>query len=241
MCTVLLPPGVNSISVKINKYKYTYTRIFPQCHHMSLIDFMVSPPGCGRSVTDLWGWDAHEARLRMVIYGYEVPGEALNLSSTKLLRPWSPWGSSTSRKNPHGRTGNRTRHLMLSSQNPRPLDHEAGHILVHTNTLQKSKILLVSVSLYVLFCGRFYKSYLKLGTYFAFSWRKYKYVCLLCQLLHHYLMEINVYKKFDTPTRKNKICLRENLKKSAIKFMRQNNFFSISFCRFTQPNAHTVD
>jgi hypothetical protein len=24
----------------------------PQCHHMSLMDFVVSPPGCGRSVTD---------------------------------------------------------------------------------------------------------------------------------------------------------------------------------------------
>jgi hypothetical protein len=25
---------------------------FFQCHHMSLMDFVVSPPGCGRSVTD---------------------------------------------------------------------------------------------------------------------------------------------------------------------------------------------
>jgi hypothetical protein len=31
---------------------------------MSLMDFVVSPPGCGRSVTDLWGWDAHKAQLR---------------------------------------------------------------------------------------------------------------------------------------------------------------------------------
>jgi hypothetical protein len=37
---------------------------FPQCHHMSLMDFAVSPPGCGRNVTDFWGWDAHEAQLR---------------------------------------------------------------------------------------------------------------------------------------------------------------------------------
>jgi hypothetical protein len=28
----------------------------------------------------------------MVIYEYEVPGGALNLSSAKLPRPWSPWG-----------------------------------------------------------------------------------------------------------------------------------------------------
>jgi hypothetical protein len=52
----------------------------------------------------------------MVIYGYEVPGGALNLSSTELPRPWSPWESSPSRKNPHGRTGNRTRDLIISSQ-----------------------------------------------------------------------------------------------------------------------------
>jgi hypothetical protein len=34
-----------------------------QCHHMSLMDFVVSPSGCGWSVTDFWGWDAHEAQL----------------------------------------------------------------------------------------------------------------------------------------------------------------------------------
>jgi hypothetical protein len=62
-----------------------------------------------------------------VIYEYEVPGGALNLNYTKLPRPWSPRGSSPSRKNPHGRTGNRTRELMISSQKLWPLDHEAGH------------------------------------------------------------------------------------------------------------------
>jgi hypothetical protein len=51
-----------------------------------------------------------------MIYEYEVPGGALNLSFTKLPRPWSPWESFPSRKNPHGRTGNRTRDLMISSQ-----------------------------------------------------------------------------------------------------------------------------
>jgi hypothetical protein len=62
----------------------------------------------------------------MLIYEYEVPGKVLNLSSTKLRRPWSPWESSPSRKNPHGRTGNQTRDLMFSSQKLWPLDHEAG-------------------------------------------------------------------------------------------------------------------
>jgi hypothetical protein len=62
----------------------------------------------------------------MVIYEYEVPGGALNLSSTKLPRPWSPLESSLSRKNPHGGTGKRTRDLMIRSQKLLPLDHEAG-------------------------------------------------------------------------------------------------------------------
>jgi hypothetical protein len=31
---------------------------------MSLMDFVVSPLGCGRSVTDFCGWDAHRAQLR---------------------------------------------------------------------------------------------------------------------------------------------------------------------------------
>jgi hypothetical protein len=66
----------------------------------------------------------------VVIYEYEVPGGALNLSSTKLPRPWSPWESFPSRKNPHGRTGNRNRDFMISSQKLFLLDHEAGHMLV---------------------------------------------------------------------------------------------------------------
>ena len=37
---------------------------FLQYHHMSFVDFVVLPPGHGRSVTDFWGWDAHEAQLR---------------------------------------------------------------------------------------------------------------------------------------------------------------------------------
>jgi hypothetical protein len=60
----------------------------------------------------------------MVMYEYEVPGGPLNLRSTKLPRPWT----SPSRKNPNGRTGNRTRDLMISSQKLRSLDHEADRI-----------------------------------------------------------------------------------------------------------------
>ena len=77
-----------------------------QCHHMSVVDFVVLPPGHGRSVTDFWGWDAHEAQLRcpddvwVVIEENVVPGGALNLNSTDLPRPWSPWESSPSKKIP---------------------------------------------------------------------------------------------------------------------------------------------
>jgi hypothetical protein len=64
------------------------------------IDFVVPPPGCGRSVTDFWSWGAHRAQLHCpndvsdFIYIHthththththecEVPGGALNLNST---------------------------------------------------------------------------------------------------------------------------------------------------------------
>jgi hypothetical protein len=65
-----------------------------------------------------------------VLYEYEAQGGALNLYSTKLPRPWSPWESSSSKKNPHGRTENLTRDLMISSQKLWSLDHEAGLLLV---------------------------------------------------------------------------------------------------------------
>ena len=47
----------------------TYTRttnnvFFYPMPHMPFTDFVVFPPGHDRSVTDFWGWDAHEARLR---------------------------------------------------------------------------------------------------------------------------------------------------------------------------------
>jgi hypothetical protein len=60
-----------------------------------------------------------------VIYEYEYEG-ALNLSSTELPRLWSLWESSPSRKNPHGRTGNRTWNLMINSKKLWPLYHETG-------------------------------------------------------------------------------------------------------------------
>ena len=96
-----------SLRVQYNRTGYKFRTFFsPQCHHMSFVDFMVLPPGHGRSVTDFWGWDAHEAQLRcpdgvwVVIEEDVVPGEALILKSTNLPRPWSPRESCPSRKIP---------------------------------------------------------------------------------------------------------------------------------------------
>ena len=67
--------------------------------HVLLVDFVVLPPGHGRSVTDFWGWDAHEAQLRCPD-GVSGDRGALNLDSAKIPRPWSPRESSPSRKIP---------------------------------------------------------------------------------------------------------------------------------------------
>jgi hypothetical protein len=48
----------------INQKMHTILTAPPPCHHMPLMDLVVSPPGCGRSVTDFLGWDAHEEQLR---------------------------------------------------------------------------------------------------------------------------------------------------------------------------------
>ena len=91
---------------KLRVFENMLFLFFGQWHHMSFVDFVVLPPGHGRSVTDFWGWDAHEAQLRcpddvwVVIEGDVVPGRALNLTSTNLPRPWLPRESSPSRKIP---------------------------------------------------------------------------------------------------------------------------------------------
>jgi hypothetical protein len=97
--------------------------------------FLPMPPhvpyglrGLLSSVTEFWGWGAHEAQLRCPD---EVDGDIWIWSTgrglkPKLIRPWSPWESPPSRKNSRGRTGNRTRDLMISSQKLWPLDQEDG-------------------------------------------------------------------------------------------------------------------
>jgi hypothetical protein len=85
------------------------------------------------SVTDFWVWDAQGARLRRpdddgkVMDESVVPGGALKLLSTNYPDHGHRGRFSYSRKNAHGRAGNRTLDLMVSSQTLWPLYHEAGH------------------------------------------------------------------------------------------------------------------
>jgi len=97
-----------------------------------LVDFVVLPPGHGRSVTDFWGWDAHEKQLRCPD---GVSGDKRGCSRALKPKFYQPTltmvtaGILLFRENSHGRAGNRTRHFMIISQRLWPLDHEAGHNL----------------------------------------------------------------------------------------------------------------
>ena len=68
---------------------YTFASIIlmsPPLPPHVLMNFRGFPPGCGDSVADFWGWDAHEARLRCpdVVSGDmqedEIPGGTLSLN-----------------------------------------------------------------------------------------------------------------------------------------------------------------
>ena len=86
-----------------------------------LTGFVVFPPGHGRSVTDLGVWDAHEARLRCPD---DVSGDMGGCGTRRALKPKFYQHTQTMvtagilpfREYFHGRTGNRTRGLMISSQ-----------------------------------------------------------------------------------------------------------------------------
>jgi hypothetical protein len=71
----------------------------------------------------------------MVIYGYGVPEGVLNLNSTNYPDHGHHGDSPLWGKNPHGRAGNWTLDLMISSQKCWPLDHEAGLIIKYFNLL----------------------------------------------------------------------------------------------------------
>jgi hypothetical protein len=52
----------------------------------------------------------------MMLYGYGVPAGALNLNSANYPDHGHHGDPPLSRTNPHGRAGNQTRDLMISSQ-----------------------------------------------------------------------------------------------------------------------------
>ena len=58
----------------------------PQMPPHILMNFCGFPPGCGDSVADYWGWDAHEKRLRCPddvsgdMQEDEIPGGVLSLN-----------------------------------------------------------------------------------------------------------------------------------------------------------------
>jgi hypothetical protein len=56
------------------------------------MDFVVSPPGCGRSVTYFLGWDAHEAQLRRPD---EVDGDIWIWSTRMGIKPKVYWTTQT--------------------------------------------------------------------------------------------------------------------------------------------------
>jgi hypothetical protein len=52
--------NTKNITTKIHNLQFFSPPMPPHV----LMNFRGFPPGCGDSVADFWGWDAHEARLR---------------------------------------------------------------------------------------------------------------------------------------------------------------------------------
>jgi len=92
---------------------------------------VVLPSGHGRSVTDFWVWDTHKVQL---CCPNDVSGDIGGCSARRALKHkfYQPTQTMVTagilpfRENSHGRAGNRTQDLMISSQRDWPLDHEAG-------------------------------------------------------------------------------------------------------------------
>ena len=67
----------------------------------------------------------------------EIPGGALSLNILTTQTVVTTGNLSLQGKISHGRTGNPTRDLMISSRRPWPLDHEAGHICKYCGVFLK--------------------------------------------------------------------------------------------------------
>jgi len=110
-----------------------------------LMDFVVLPPGHGRSVTNFWGWDAHEAQLHCPD---DVSGDIGGCGARRALKPkfYQPTQTMVTagilpfRENSHGTAGNRTRDCTISNQRLWPLDHEAGQCAQHVSDINISII-----------------------------------------------------------------------------------------------------
>ena len=86
---------------------------------MCWLSLVVRSPPARRSLS--WIQSTVDWCMALRKWGFD-----LKSNSTNYPRPWSPRGSSPHKENPHGRAGNRTRDLVISSQKLWPLDHEAG-------------------------------------------------------------------------------------------------------------------
>ena len=119
-----------TIQIRVIHCTLSYGFFCPMPPHI-FVDFLVLPPGHGRSVTYFWGWDALEAQLRC---RDNVSGDIGGRSARRTLKPkfYQPTQTMVTagilpfRENSHGRAGNRTRDLMVTSQRLWPLDREAG-------------------------------------------------------------------------------------------------------------------
>jgi len=113
-----------------------------------LVDFVVFPPGHGRSVTDCWGWDAHETQLRCPddVSGAIGGCSARRALKSKFYQPTQTMvtaGILLFRENSHGRAGNRTRDLMISSQRltTRPRGWSYAHMMYNSEVEQPNHVM----------------------------------------------------------------------------------------------------
>ena len=96
---------------------------------------------CGLRGPPSWAWQQCNRLLRLgrpwgavTLSRWCVSGDTGGCSARRGLKPKLYWSTQTMvtagvfpfKENSHGRAGNRTRDLMISSQRLWPLDHEAG-------------------------------------------------------------------------------------------------------------------
>ena len=73
------------LDIQVSSELYASVIFSPYATTCPFVDFVVLPPAHGKSVTDFWVWDAHEAQLRcpdgvwVVTEEDVVPGGALTL------------------------------------------------------------------------------------------------------------------------------------------------------------------